>query len=273
MKFAAGQTTSQDGQFHSGQVFQTPTGPVWVSGVTFDTPNGARFVAGQIDPETKDFVAGQIVGDRYVSGETIETADGPVFIPGVSYADKSNGQIRFCPGRPFEVTANADGNNKTMFIPGQTIVGAEETKQFVAGVVMDNQFVPCTLTSSDESNTIGPAEKEEDIFFRPLSGEEPLPIDNNTFTAGRRKKPDMGYMIQHETKIKFLPTEQSRESLLPSYVNAANNNNENSSESEIKAVPGQLLEPIEEDVTAKFIPGKTIESGKNLNFFNFIIGN
>lgn len=248
LKFAAGQTT-RDGIFHAGQVFQTPTGPVWVSGVTFDTPNGARFVAGQTDPFTKEFCSGQIVDDHFVSGETIETADGPVFIAGVSFKDKNNGQVHFCPGRPFHVTVNSDSDADEMansdkamkYVPGLTIFGADETKQFVAGVIMDNQFLPCTL--SQQSMAIVRADKEEDVFFRPLSGEEPLPIDNNTFTAGRRKKPDMGYMIQHDTKIKFLPTEKSREALLP--TSGMNGTTENGSD-EIKAVPGQLLEPIEE---------------------------
>ena len=265
-----------------------------MSGVTFDTPNGARFVAGLTHPVTKEFCSGQTVDDRFVSGETIETADGPVFIPGVSFKDKTTGQVYFCPGRPFHVTPNSDADadeNRMMYIPGQTITGADDKKQFVAGVIMDNQFLPCTLTTSAGSNqmTIVRADREEDVFFRPLSGEEPLPIDNMTFTAGRRKKPDMGYMIQHDTKIKFLPTEQSREVLLPKSSSAGINGTTENGNDEIKAVPGQLLEPIEEgttyfhfhqnilpfivhqtkftylilDVSAKFIPGKTIESGKS----------
>jgi len=274
-------------------VFQTPTGPVWVSGVTFDTPNGARFVAGLTDAVTKEFCSGQTVGDRFVSGETIETADGPVFIPGVSFKDKTNSQVYFCPGRPFHVTPNSDAeadDNSMMYIPGQTITGTDDKKQFVAGVIMDNQFLPCTLTTSAESNqmTIVRADREEDVFFRPLSGEEPLPIDNMTFTAGRRKKPDMGYMIQHDTKIKFLPTEQSREVLLPKSLLEStelpkmaimkSRQFQVNYWSRLKKV--QLVFTFTEnilpfvvhqtkfthlilDVSAKFIPGKTIESGKS----------
>jgi hypothetical protein len=57
----------------------------------------------------------------------------------------------------------------------------------------------------------------------------------------------MGYMIQVEEKVKFLPTEQGHDELM---VGTANSE-------DVKVVPGQLMEM---DDTPKFIPGKSIES-------------
>lgn len=239
LKFVAGQTSATDGKFHSGQIFQTADGPTFVSGVTFDTPQGARFVAGLVDSDGQ-FTPGQVLMDgpggkpQFTAGQNVETADGPLFLPGQSYKTP-DGHTKFCPGRQMTLE---DGQKR--FVPGETMI-TNEGRQFVAGVLAEERFVPCQMDPA--SGNVRSATKEEEVFFR--SGiADGLPIDSSTFTAVPRKKPDMGYMIQHEDKIKFLPTEQGQDELL--FGNEA-----------VKVVPGQLLEM---DDTPKFIPGKTIES-------------
>lgn len=239
LKFVAGQASSKDRKFHAGQIFQTANGPTFISGVTFDTPQGARFIAGQTDADGQ-FVPGQVLTDgpngqvEFTAGENLETADGPIFLPGQSYKTP-DGRTKFCPGRQMILE---DGQKR--FVPGETMI-SKEGRQFVAGVLAEERFVPCQI--DPQSHQLRPAAKEEDVFFCAGLGDG-LPIDNSTFSAMPRKKPDMGYMIQHEDKVKFLPTEQNQDSLLVG--NEA-----------IKVVPGQLLEM---DDTPKFIPGKTIES-------------
>ena len=242
LKFVAGQTSVRDNKFHPGQIFQTASGPAFISGVTFDTPQGARFIAGQVDVDGQ-FVAGQVLMDgpngaaEFTAGENLETADGPIFLPGQSYKTP-DGRTKFCPGRQMILE---DGQKR--FVPGETMI-SKEGRQFVAGVLAEERFIPCQIDLKQPNNQmLRPATKEEEIFF--CTGlSDGLPIDNSTFSAMPRKKPDMGYMIQHEDKVKFLPTEQNQEELLVG--NEA-----------IKVVPGQLLEM---DDTPKFIPGKTIES-------------
>lgn len=239
-KFAAGQTDTKTGKFHAGQIMQTDKGPVFVPGVTFDTPQGARFVAGQVD-DSSVFVPGQSVqtedGAVFVPGETLETADGPIFLPGQSYVNNHN-KIKFCPGRLLSVA------DDQIFVPGETTLpSVDGEQQFVAGVLVEEKFVPCKV----EGGLVAPAEKEEDVFTKLGRWSDGLPIDGTTFTALPRKKPDMGYMVQHEERIKFLPTEQSQDELLSGVESGAN----------VKIVPGQLLELGD---VPKFVPGKKIES-------------
>jgi hypothetical protein len=243
LKFVAGQTSSVDNKFHVGQIFQTVNGPTFISGVTFDTPQGARFVAGQVDMDGQ-FSAGQVLMDgpngtpEFTMGENVETADGPLFLAGQSYKTK-DGRTRFCPGRQMVLE---DGQKR--FVPGETMLTKEGT-QFVAGILAEERFVPCKIDAT-QNNQLLLAAKEEEVFFR-TGVSDGLPIDNSTFTAMPRKKPDMGYMIQVDEKVKFLPTEQGHDELMVGTANAE----------DVKVVPGQLMEM---DDTPKFIPGKSIES-------------
>lgn len=234
LKFVAGQVV--DDKFRSGQAFQTENGPTWVSGVTFDTPQGARFIAGQMGSDGQ-FVPGQDIDGHFVPGHTLETADGPLFIPGQNYVDQK-GEVQFCPGRTLLLD---DGQRR--FVPGETIT-TTDGKQFIAGLIQDSKFVPCKVAPDGQ---ISPAEKEGEAFTRAgMPSNEGLPIDNNTLTALPRKKPDMGYMIQHQETVKFLPTDQN-----PGQLSLPGGEN-------VKVVPGQLMEL--EDLGSKFVPGKTIES-------------
>lgn len=243
LKFVAGQTSSVDNQFHVGQIFQTINGPTFISGVTFDTPQGACFVAGQVDVDGQ-FAAGQVLMDgpngtpEFTMGENVETADGPLFLAGQSYKTP-DGRTRFCPGRQIVLE---DGQR--VFVPGETMI-SKEGRQFVAGVLAEEKFIPCQIDMTQKGRLLI-ATKEEEVFFR-TGVSDGLPIDNSTFTAMPRKKPDMGYMIQVEEKVKFLPTEQGHDELM---VDSANGE-------DVKVVPGQLMEM---DDTPKFVPGKSIES-------------
>ncbi|KZS09352.1 MAM domain-containing glycosylphosphatidylinositol anchor protein 1 [Daphnia magna] len=243
LKFVAGQTSSVDGKFYVGQIFQTINGPTFVSGVTFDTPQGACFVAGQVDVDGQ-FAAGQVLMDgpngraEFTMGENVETADGPLFLAGQSYKTP-DGRTRFCPGRQMVLE---DGQK--LFVPGETMI-SKEGSQFVAGVLAEEKFIPCQIDVTQNGRLLI-ATKEEEVFFR-TGVSDGLPIDNSTLTAMPRKKPDMGYMIQVEEKVKFLPTEQGHDELM---IGPANGE-------DVKVVPGQLMEM---DDTPKFVPGKSIES-------------
>ena len=243
LKFTAGQKNSADGSFLPGQILATANGAEFVTGVTFDTPQGARFVAGRVTADGLDFVPGQTIDGQFTAGETVDTPDGPLFMPGLSI--ETAGEVKFHPGRNI---AMPDG--KVVFVPGETVVSSQiDTRQFVAGCVLETEkgykFVPCRV---DESG-IHPATGEEDVFICP-SLPNGLPIDGSIFSALPWKKPDIGYMIQQEERVKFLPENQTIQQVIQ--------------QAEKKVVPGQLLEL--HNLAPKFVPGKMIETALGSRF-------
>ena len=243
LKFAAGQTRSCDGSFCSGQVLATADGPQFVAGATYDTPEGARFIAGRITADGEDFVPGQRIGGEFVAGHTLDTPDGPLFVPGLSV--QGSERVTFHPGRNI---ALPDG--RIVFVPGETLVAADGSRQFVAGRILETEqgfkFFPCQLDEESQSFLI-PARREEDVFRHPILAEA-LPIDNSTLSALPWKKSDMGYMIQHEDRVKF----QVKESV--------------TGDPGRKAVAGRLLEAHHQRVATKFVPGKMIETALGSRF-------
>ena len=249
LKFAAGQT--HKGKFFSGQIFQTVDGPRFVTGQTFDTPQGGRFIAGQITEidDEPTFVPGQCIKmddiTEFFPGLSVESPNGPIFIPGQTL-ETDDEETRFIPGR----TMTLD-NGGRHFVPGETLI-AKEGRQFVAGRIIEidsmHRFVPMALTRSDEESDfkLSWATSQENVWFKP-GQPDGLPIDNNTFSALPWKKPDLGYMMQSEGKVKFLPTERTQTDL----------------SADSKMVPGQLLEV--EDLP-KFVPGKVIETAIGIRF-------
>ena len=247
LKFTAGQKNSVDGSFIPGQILFTANGAQFVSGVTFDTPQGARFVAGRVTADGQDFVPGQTIDGQFTAGEMVDTPDGPLFMPGLSI--ETAGEVKFHPGRNI---AMPDG--KVVFVPGETVVSKQmDTRQFIAGCILETEkghaFVPCQV---DESG-IRPAAREEDVFNRP-GLPDGLPIDNSLFSAVPWKKPDIGYMIQQEERVKFLPENQALQQLIQQAAQQV----------EKKAVPGQLLEL--HNLGPKFVPGKMIETALGSRF-------
>lgn len=243
LKFTAGQKNSVDGSFISGQVLPTASGAEFVMGTTFDTPQGARFIPGRVTADGRDFVPGQTIDGQFTAGETVDTPDGPFFIPGLNI--ETAGEVKFHPGRNI---AMPDG--KVVFVPGETVVSSQmDARQFIAGCILETEkghkFVPCRV---DESG-LHPATKEEEVFSAP-GLPDGLPIDNSTFSAVPWKKPDIGYMIQHEERVKFLPQNQAVQQVIH--------------QAETKAVPGQLLEL--HNLGPKFIPGKMIETALGSRF-------
>ena len=247
LKFVAGHNLK--GDFIAGQIFQTAQGATFIPGQTFDTPQGARFVAGQVTQvkgSHLDFIPGQSIVDQngcaeFVPGQTIETPDGPVFVPGQTIRIKN--QVKYIPGRQMTM----DGG-QLAFVPGETLV-TKEGSQFVAGRLIDTdngpQFVPGQLKTSEHGYSLITCSCEQEVFTK-TGLKDGLAIDNSTLSGVPWKTPDMGYMVQDEQQIKFLPTEKKQEEF-----------------GEVKIVPGQLLE-IEE--SPKFVPGKMIETAFGSRF-------
>lgn len=229
--FIAGQNigTPTGTLFVPGQTVATPVGPVYVPGITVNTPGiGISFIPGLVtksacNDETFEFVAGQIIEDKFVAGQTLGSPTEP----------------RFC--------------------EGQTIVSPDGQLKFVAGIVNNNDFVCGQTLITSEGDKFMPGQTvttdNGDLFFAGRS----IKSDENVWTfvegqdiatEGSKYEFVPGKTVKTGEGSKFVPGQTAGEVFIPGIQKVEENG-------ESKFIPGLNIDT---EMGQKFIQGMVTES-------------
>lgn len=230
--FIAGQniSTPAGDLFIPGHTVATPAGLVYVPGLTVNTPGvGVSFIPGYVtkseeDQEKFEFIAGQLIDDKFVPGQTLGSPTEPRFCEGQTILT-ADGQLKFVAGIVHEneficgqTLATGEGD---LFVPGQTIT-TENGEVFVAGRSV---------------------KQEETDTWSFVEGQSIKTSDDKTqFVPGKTVKTDEG--------SKFVPGQTMGESFIPGIQQSDTNG-------ECQFIPGLNIDT---EMGAKFIQGMVKES-------------
>lgn len=179
--------------FIPGHTVATPAGPVYVPGFTVNTPAGVSFIAGHVTESANgvegefDFVAGQIIDDKFVPGQTMGSPTEARFTEGQTVLS-ADGRFNFIPGivqdNEFICGQTLKAAGREIFVPGQTITtddgdlfyAGQSVKQddsidwsFVEGQSIEVsegkvEFVPGKTIKTDEGSKFVPGQSIDGTF-------------------------------------------------------------------------------------------------------------
>lgn len=187
--------------FIPGQSVSTPFGMKYVPGLTVDTPNGPSFIPGVVvetsNPNSPNFVAGQIVNDEFICGQTLNTHHETKFVEGQTVCTPDG--FKFVPGVVNQENVFVPGQNihtpeGLKFVPGQTMT-VDEDEQFIAGQNVFNDSCGWTFT---------PGQILDDKF---VAGKSIITAEGSKFVQGQFVNEVFvpGMTVESQNGAKFVP--------------------------------------------------------------------